>query len=169
MTCCIACNRYSVDHADMYISNDRHELVQHLVQGIPHALVMSNAQDEKQLLVPVVCPFRPVVNSQPFSTHLVLDRCSDVALAQWYSALTQRYFLYPVHLSLSFLMTKGVNSALYLLLLRFLNRDYAAVNDLTDSIATDTRYTFSLLAPRLRPRLHSAREARSFVRCLLLG
>ena len=129
---------YSVDHTDLFISNDRHELVQRLVAGIPHALIMSSEQDEKQLLVPVLCPRRPAVDSQPFSTELVMDRRSKKA-EPWYTALTQRFYLYPVHLSLSFLMTKGVNSALYLLLLRFLNRDYAAVNGLVDSVATDMR------------------------------
>eukprot|EP00750_Incisomonas_marina_P014138 INCI17609.11.p1 GENE.INCI17609.11~~INCI17609.11.p1 ORF type:complete len:5029 (+),score=1065.32 INCI17609.11:298-15384(+) len=128
---------YSVDHADLFISNDRHELITNLVSGIPHALILSNAQDEKQLLVPVTCPARPLIRSQPFSTRLVMDREAEL----WYSSLTQRYYLYPVHLSLSFLMTKGVNSALYLLLLRFLNRDYSAVSSLVDSIATDTKYS----------------------------
>ena len=128
---------YSVDHADLFISNDRHELITNLVAGIPHALILSNAQDEKQLLVPVTCPVRPMIRTQPFSTRLVMDREAKL----WYESLTQRYYLYPVHLSLSFLMTKGVNSALYLLLLRFLNRDYAAVSRLVDSIATDTKYS----------------------------
>ena len=130
---------YSVDHTDLFISNDRHALVQKLVAGVPNALIMSNEQDEKQLLVPVLCPMRPTVTSQPLSTTLVMDRSDNAK--KWYSALTQRFFLYPVHLSLSFLMTKGVSSALYLLLLRFLNRNYAEVSALVDSIATDTQYS----------------------------
>ena len=118
---------YSLDHADLFITNARHELITSLVAGIPHALILSNAQDEKQLLVPVMCPVRPPIRGRPFSTRLVMDRTSPEA-KKWYGALTQRYYLYPVHLSLSFLMTRGVNSALYLLLLRFLNRDYATAS-----------------------------------------
>jgi len=38
-------------------------------------------------------------------------------------------------------MSKGIDSALYLLLLRFYNRDYASVFRLADSIATDTAFT----------------------------
>ena len=120
----------------------RHELTAKLIEGIPHALIMSNEQDEKQLLVPVTYPCRPRVGSQPFSTTLVMDRVRKT----FYESLTQRYFLYPVHLSLSFLMPKGVSSALYLLLLRFLARNYDAVVRLTDSIATDTVYSQEGLA-----------------------
>ena len=55
-------------------------------------------------------------------------------------SLAERYFLYPVHVSLSFLLTKGLNSAVYLMLLRFLHRDYVDVFRLADSIATDTQF-----------------------------
>eukprot|EP00954_Amorphochlora_amoebiformis_P014105 1105270-Amorphochlora_amoeboformis.AAC.1 len=51
--------------------------------------------------------------------------------------MTQRYFLYPVHISLSFLFTPTLSSALYLLLLRYLHRDYAAAFRLVHSIGTD--------------------------------
>ena len=124
-------------HAWMMCATPRHELTAKLIEGIPHALIMSNEQDEKQLLVPVTYPRRPLVGSQPFSTELVMNRSNKA----FYAALTQRYFLYPVHLSLSFLMPKGVSSALYLLLLRFLSRNYEAAFRLTDSIATDTPYS----------------------------
>jgi hypothetical protein len=86
------------------------------------------------VLVPVLSPPRPAVGSAPFTTALVLDR-SD---AGWEAALSSRYFLYPVHVSMAFLLTKGLNAALYLMLLRFLHRDYDDVYRLTDSVATDT-------------------------------
>ena len=40
-------------------------------------------------------------------------------------------------------MTKGVDTALYLMLLRYLNRQYAHVFRLADSVATDTKYKSS--------------------------
>jgi hypothetical protein len=43
-----------------------------------------------------------------------------------------------VHVSASFLLTKGLNAALYLMLLRLLARQYDEVYRLTDSVATDT-------------------------------
>ena len=52
---------------------------------------------------------------------MFVDVCAviDIAWARrrWNSRaiLSQRYFLYPIHVSLSFLMTKGLESAMYLL------------------------------------------------------
>ena len=85
-----------------------------------------------QVLVPVIPPCRPFIQTEPFTTFIVLDRKKI--------PLSERYFLYPVHVSLSFLLTKGLNSAIYLMLLRFLHRDYAEVFRLADSIATDTNF-----------------------------
>lgn len=74
---------------------------------------------------------RPWIAAEPFSTSLVLDR---TAIPK-----DERFFLYPVHVSSSFLLTKGINSAVYLLLLRLLHRDYAEAFRLADGIATDTK------------------------------
>ena len=131
---------YSVDHVDLYISND-HLVDQSgsatnygkMLQGIPHSLIMSNIRGETQLLVPVIEPVRPMIGDEPFSTFIVLNRNALHKQAE-------RYFLYPFHISYSFLMTKGVNSALYLMLLRFLSRNYHDCYRLIDSIATDTEY-----------------------------
>lgn len=102
-----------------------------MLAGIPHSLILSNVRGETQVLVPVIPPIRPRISSEPFSTFIILDR-KKIPLAE-------RFFLYPVHISFSFLLTKGLNSALYLMLLRFLHRDYADVFRLSDSIATDTK------------------------------
>lgn len=48
------------------------------------------------------------------------------------------YLLFPIHVSFSFLMPKGLNTALHLMLLRFLNRDYHTVFQLADAVATDS-------------------------------
>ena len=72
------------------------------MQGIPHSLLLSNLKGEMQVLVPVLSPPRPKVQSQPFSTMLVLNRSDK----KWQRALTARYFVYPVHVSTSFLLTK---------------------------------------------------------------
>jgi hypothetical protein len=82
--------------------------------------------------VPVIPPVRPVISSQPFSTFIILNRTLMPTL--------ERFFLYPIHVSNCFLQTKGLNSALYLTLLRFLHRDYESVFRLADSIATDTSF-----------------------------
>jgi hypothetical protein len=128
---------YSLDHSDLFVTNDRHPLVNKMLQGIPHSLLLSNLRGELQVLVPVLAPARPPVGSQPFTTTLVLDR-SDAA---WAASLSSRYYMYPVHVSTSFLLTKGLNAALYLLLLRLLHRDYDDAYRLADSVATDTAFS----------------------------
>lgn len=133
---------FSVDHADLYVSNTRDSRAIELLNGIPHSLILQNSQGEMHILVPVVNLVRPQVQSRPFSTRLVLHRADPV----WNrltsgNRLTQRYFLYPIHISMSFLMTKGLDSALYLLNLRLLHRNYATTFRLADAVATDTRFS----------------------------
>ena len=123
---------YSVDHVDIYITNERNSLTSKMLAGIPYSLLLSNVKGETQVLVPVIPPIRQYIGSEPFSTFSVLNRKQIT--------LSERFFLYPVHVSLSFLLTKGLNSAIYLMLLRFLHRDYDEVFRLADSIATDTSF-----------------------------
>lgn len=124
---------YSVDHVDLFISNERSATYSKMLAGIPHSIILANVRGEAQILVPVIPLVRPHIGNEPFSTFLVQLRGGLEAQAE-------RFFLYPVHVSFSFLLTKGVNSALYLMLLRLLHRDYADVFRLADSIATDTAF-----------------------------
>ena len=59
----------------------------------------------------------------------------------WYSAVESTYFLYPVHVSLSFLFSPTLSSSLYLLLLRFLHRAYNEVFRLAATIGTDVEFS----------------------------
>jgi len=129
---------YSVDHADMSICDEpfldaRPELFT-LTLGIPHSLIFVNSNNEPSVLIPLVRPARPFILSSVFSTELVLDRIT-------WAGLATKYLLLPVHVSLSFLQTPTLASALYLLALRFLNRDYVDVQRLVSSVSTDTALT----------------------------
>ena len=129
---------YSVDHADLFVANINHTSpVAPMLAGIPHSLVLSNVRGEMQVLVPVLPPQRPAYKSNPFTTWLVMGRSGSTS---WIEQMSQRYYLYPVHVSMSFLLTKGMNSALYLMVLRLLHRDYNEVFRLADSVATDTSF-----------------------------
>ena len=125
---------YSVDHADLFVTNERSPETTELLAGIPHSLLLSNSNGEISVLVPSVPPVRPKIGSVPFSTELVLDR-SD---AKWAAALENPFYVYPVHVSLCFLYSTTLASALYLLLLRYMGRQYRAVVQLSDTIASDT-------------------------------
>jgi thiol-disulfide isomerase/thioredoxin len=128
---------YSLDHSDFYITNARSDTAVELLHGIPHSLLLSNANGELQVLVPSFPPARPSIMSRPFSTELVLIREDR----KWRKPLDQPYFMFPVHISLSFLYSTTLASALYLLLLRFLNRDYQKVAQLVDTISSDVELT----------------------------
>jgi hypothetical protein len=82
---------YSVDHADLFITNERNE-TSALLKGIPHSLLLSDTNGKIDVLVPAWKPFRPAIAAEPFSTELVLGRNDS----DWYNALDQPYYIYPV-------------------------------------------------------------------------
>jgi hypothetical protein len=129
---------YSVDHSNLFVSNYRSDLISTLMRGVPQSLLLSTVDGELHILVPIVNPVRPRIGSNPFSTELVLDRNLKV---EWYQVLDTFYFVYPVHVSLSFLFTPTLSSALYLLLMRFSARNYVEVYRLANTIASDTEYS----------------------------
>ena len=126
---------FSVDHADLFITNERTDLTDRLLEGIPNSLLLSNSNGELSLLVSADVPLRPNIGTVPFSTALVIDRHD----AAWAASLENPYYVFPVHVSLSFLYSTTLASALYLLLLRYLHRQYDAVVRLVDTVSTDTK------------------------------
>jgi hypothetical protein len=77
------------------------------------------------------------VGNRPFSTELVLDRLSE----SWAASASTSYFTFGVHASGAFLTPPTLGSALYLLVLRLMARDYAGASALFSSISTDSELT----------------------------
>eukprot|EP00756_Hemistasia_phaeocysticola_P010308 Hpha_TRINITY_DN15008_c2_g11::TRINITY_DN15008_c2_g11_i2::g.123952::m.123952 len=125
----------SMDHAHLFLSNLCPS--PELMRGLPHSLVLQDANSELTLLVPGFRVIRPRIRSNPFSTELVLHKRDQ----GWLESSPSRYFLYPVHVSLSFVLAPTLASALYLLLMRLLARDMNAAFRLADSIGTDGEYS----------------------------
>eukprot|EP00966_Prymnesium_polylepis_P074957 1738822-Prymnesium_polylepis.1 len=123
----------SMDHADLYITNERNDLTNELLRGMPHSLLLSTSQGEQCVLVPAVKPVRPQVESEPFGTTLVLDRLDQ----KWHENVTTRTYMFAVHVSRSFLNTSTLSSALYVLVLKFLNRNYDAVAQQIEACSCD--------------------------------
>ena len=119
------------------MSNKRSALTTRLIAGIPHSLLLQDACGEMHVLVPSLEPTRPALGV--WSTALVLKR--GATGAAWARALDTMYYLYPAHISLSFLVCPTLASSLYLLLLHFLHRDYARTFKLANSVGVD--YAFS--------------------------
>ena len=126
-----AVNRlYSNDHVGLYISQHQSVQIDRLMKGITHALLLENDGGEMFIMVPAAAlPSRPRLASQIFPTNLVFDRRNK----DWLGHLDVRHYLYPVSLSRTFMSTPTLAAALYLLLLRWLDRQYEQVFKLSDS------------------------------------
>ena len=126
---------YSKDHFGYFISTVKDAMIGKILDGIPQSLVLENLDGDVAILVPATLPRRLKHATESFSTEIMYVRRDK----QWLSNMKVRQYLYPVHLSMTFLFTPTLSSALYLLLLRFLNRQYSEVFLLADSCVTDTR------------------------------
>ena len=127
---------YSKDHFGYFISSSlRDNMIMKILEGLPHGLVLENLDGDVAVLVPATLPRRLKHFGESFSTEIMLMRRDK----QWLNNMKVRQYLYPVHLSMTFLFTPTLSSALYLLLLRFLNRQYNEVFALSDSCVSDTR------------------------------
>eukprot|EP00397_Hematodinium_sp_SG-2012_P000007 GEMP01000007.1.p1 GENE.GEMP01000007.1~~GEMP01000007.1.p1 ORF type:complete len:5820 (+),score=1409.10 GEMP01000007.1:169-17628(+) len=129
---------FSADHGHLSIPvvNPSNEVTA-LLRGVPHSLLLATMTNEFFILIPNICPIRPLIRSCPFSTELVLDRADS----EWNDIISQKYYLCPIHVGGSFVMTPTLGSALYLLLLRFFYRDYVDVVNLVSAIGTDKKFT----------------------------
>jgi hypothetical protein len=125
---------YSVDHSDIRICGDgflssRPEILR-LLEGLPHALVLTNPLDEPEVFVPLVRPERPAIAAAPLSTELVI-RWRDWAY------LDVKHLTLPVHMSMAYLTLQTLTSSMYMLLLRLLGRDLVDTQRLVGAVGTD--------------------------------
>ena len=67
---------FSLDHANLFVSNTRDPRAVKLIAGIPHSLLMETSQGEMSILVSVWKIARPNVGTMPFTTSLVLDHAN---------------------------------------------------------------------------------------------
>ena len=103
----------------------------------PHALILRSENAEYSVVVPNVKVMRPTLGDRPFSTELVVDRLDQ----KWRKTAASSYFTYGVHVSGTFLTAPTLGSALYMLVLRLMARDYASASDLFGSISSDSELT----------------------------
>ena len=128
---------YCREHAGLFIATGACPNSEHIMTGLPCALLLKNRVEELFVLVnAAVKPTRP---KQPeyFPTALVPDR-QDSA---WLSNLSATYYLYPVHVSRRFLTMPTLSSMLYMLVMRFYSRQYEEVFKLANSCISDTELT----------------------------
>ena len=125
---------YCREHAGLFIATRSCPNSERLLGGLPCAMLLMNRMEE--LFLVVNAAVKPVRPSQPeyFPSAILLDR-QDRA---WLSKLSAKYYLYPVHISRRFLTMPSLASMLYMLVLRFLSREYEEVFKMANSCVSDT-------------------------------
>jgi len=127
---------FSSSHAGLFISARRNPALNGLLRGIPHGILLEGIDGEMSVLTPASLPFRrPNTNWHEMHSELLYNHREDHLRLQ---GMSVRQYLYPVHISLMFLFTQTLASALNLVLLRFLNFQYAEVFKLADCCVSDT-------------------------------
>lgn len=66
---------FSLDHANLFVSNLRDHRAVKLIAGIPHSLLMATSQGEMSILVSVWKVARPAVTTMPFSSECKRSFC----------------------------------------------------------------------------------------------
>ena len=108
-----------------------------LMRGLDESLILESDGEGLQVLLTNHDIHRPRVRGFPFSTMLVPDRANG----EWQEVMETRYYLYQVHTSMTFLHTPSLAAALYLVLARFLARDYAAAAAVISTCTVDIPFT----------------------------
>ena len=135
---------YSSDNVGMFISEQSSPSLNKITEGIPHGILLESHEGDLALMVPAVIPRRVASSDdESFPTLAIFPPVYHEGKEKWtiakqLSKMHAKHFLYPVHLSLGFIFTTTLSSSLYLLLLRFLHRNYEAAFRLADVCTTDT-------------------------------
>ena len=126
-----------MDHDGLVISDRPPQHVLRHLRGVRRSLVLENRNGEHFFMCPNYRVMPVKVNACPFSTEVCCDRSAE----NWSQHVQTRFYVYPVHPSGSFVQTETLASALYLVLLRLLNRDYVQAAPLISTCHTDQKFS----------------------------
>ena len=98
------------------------------LESIKNCIIIENHAQEVSVLVANHDVYRPQVQGSAFSTELIFERGS----VGWQQVMETHFYLYSVHASHTFLIPPTVASALYLVLLKMLNREYSEAFGMID-------------------------------------
>jgi hypothetical protein len=127
----------SMDHDGLIISDSPPQHVLRHLKGVRRSLVLENHNGEFFFMCPNFRVMPVKVKACPFSTEVCCDRSPE----NWSQHMQTRFYVYPVHPSGSFVQTETLASALYLVLLRLLNRDYVSAAPLISTCHTDQKFS----------------------------
>ena len=121
---------FSDDHDGMFVSNTRSTQLSRLLDGLPTCLLLENKANDFSILVPAGT--RPT----RFEGAVLTDRSN----AGWLDNLGDvRHYMYPIHLSGTFLTASTLASSLYMMVWRLFTGAYGTAFKLADSCLSDTK------------------------------
>ena len=125
----------SVEHPGLEACLPRNDATKALLRGVPHALLMTSGEGDVSILLPALAkPCLLSEQSNPLTAQLLLATHA----AGWAEALPAvRHYLYGVHRSTAYITSPSLAATLYLLLLRWISRDYEAAFTLCAFAASD--------------------------------
>jgi hypothetical protein len=128
---------WSDDHSGCFVSSFRSDEINSLLGGIPNSILLEDRSRQHSILVPANAkPARPNDPGAPWATAVMLTRSDET----WLENLSDvRHYMYPVHLSGTFVITSTLPSALYMLVLKWLSRKYEKAYAMIDSCLSDTQ------------------------------
>jgi hypothetical protein len=126
---------YCQEHSGLYLSSHRCSNSNRLLKGLPHAVLLQNASKELFVLVSAAVKISHSCVQPELFPDVYLDRTD----AEWLANVGDvRHYLYPVHVSRMFFVMPSLAASLYLLLHRFLDRQYSAVALMAATCVSDT-------------------------------
>ncbi|OQS06902.1 hypothetical protein THRCLA_20266 [Thraustotheca clavata] len=132
---------YLVDQREWFICLDEEshfpQALQTLMQSMPDSVLLSTSRREYRFLCANHDIFRPMVIGSPFSTVVIPNRAS----AGWQQVMETRYYLYPVHSSLTFVLMPSLSSTLYIILLALMSRNYKSAAQYIATCHVDVLFT----------------------------
>ena len=136
---------YCAQHEGFYLSHRSSPGISELLRGVPHSLLLEKDGGSLSLLVSACArPRRAVLAAGQSAAAQALSRLfpCEVELdnndEHWVASLgPTKAYLYPVHLSQSFLFFPSLAAALYMLLLKLLARRYETASEMAPQCVCD--------------------------------
>ena len=118
-----------------------------LLEGLPRAVLLANADHEYFVLMPAIAKptlVRGAKTTVPATAVVTYTTLMAMNNSRWLANCgdgDSAYFIYPVHSSCCFLSSRSIASSLYLLVMRLMSRNYRDAYRLIESCACDRLLT----------------------------
>lgn len=129
-----------VEQSGQFISAYTSELkIKNALHALPNTILLSNEDNEYSVVIPST--IKPTLVKSKISryTYKMVPTMTDI---EWLSHIGEAtYFLYPIHSSGTFMLSRSIGSSLYLLVIRLMTRKYKEAFSIIESCVCDRNLT----------------------------